>query len=166
MAPVIANKRPNRMIDANDGRLEIIMIGEPSCCALRTCRNCLRGDHRGKQFLEHLCAAGVYYQESIFMTSDRGVFFLAGIGVGIAGAVLFAPYKGKETRRRLQRGANDTVDQMTDVLRQGEVNIGDLKNRAKNKLDDVAGKTMKTADQAIDKSRDAAHSAGKNIEDV
>jgi gas vesicle protein len=100
------------------------------------------------------------------MTSDRGVLFLAGVGIGIAGAVLFAPYKGKETRRRLQQGANDTLDQVTDVLRQGESNIGDLKNRAKNKLDDVAGTAMKTADQAIDKSRDAAHSAGKKMEEV
>ena len=100
------------------------------------------------------------------MNSDRGVLFLAGIGIGIAGAMLFAPHKGKETRRRLQRGANDALDQMTEVLRQGESNIENLKTQAKNKLDDVTSTAMKTADQAIDKSRDAAHTAGKKMEDV
>ena len=41
----------------------------------------------------------------------------------------------------------------------------DLKDKAKEKVHDAADATKKIADQVVDKSKDAAHSAGKKMEE-
>lgn len=50
--------------------------------------------------------------------------FVVGAGIGAGLALLFAPRSGKDTRRRLARRAEDSVDYVTetgkDLLRQAE----------------------------------------------
>jgi len=45
------------------------------------------------------------------LTNDnRLMVFFAGIGLGVAGTLLFAPASGKETRSRIRSGASKTGD--------------------------------------------------------
>ena len=45
------------------------------------------------------------------MSKDNSVFvFFAGLGVGVAGTLLFAPASGREVRLRLRNGAGKTGD--------------------------------------------------------
>ena len=83
------------------------------------------------------------------MTStDRTAMFLAGMGIGFAGAVLFAPHAGNETRRRIKNGASDAADQLNGLFEKGKSSVSSLK------------------DKAVDKSRDLAHQVGKKIEEA
>jgi hypothetical protein len=43
--------------------------------------------------------------------------------------------------------------------------MSDLKDKAKEKIDDAADATKKASDKVIDKSKDVAHSAGKKMEE-
>lgn len=43
--------------------------------------------------------------------------------------------------------------------------MSDLKDKAKDTIDDVADGAKKTADKVVDKSKDVAHSAGKKVEE-
>lgn len=43
--------------------------------------------------------------------------------------------------------------------------MSDLKDKAKDTIDDVTGGVKKTADKVVDKSKDVAHSAGTKAEE-
>ena len=43
--------------------------------------------------------------------------------------------------------------------------MSDLKDKAKEKIDDAANAIRKAADKVVDKSKHAAHSLGKKIEE-
>jgi len=43
--------------------------------------------------------------------------------------------------------------------------MSDMKDKAKDTIDDVADGAKKTADKVVDKSKDVAHSAGKKVEE-
>lgn len=81
-------------------------------------------------------------------TNDRAAIFLAGMGIGIAGALWFAPREGQETRRRIQTGASGLFE------------------KAKDGIDEAAGATKRCVDQVVDRSKDFAHSAGKKMEEA
>jgi hypothetical protein len=44
--------------------------------------------------------------------------------------------------------------------------VSDLKSKTKDKVDDVASAAKTTANQAIDKTKDLAHTVGKKLEDT
>jgi gas vesicle protein len=57
------------------------------------------------------------YQEGFKMAANRGekfVWMLAGVGLGAGIALLFAPYTGREVRRRLTRLAEDSREKLTE----------------------------------------------------
>jgi gas vesicle protein len=106
---------------------------------------------------------------------------LAGLGVGMAAAVLFAPEAGEKMRRRIRLNARRTTglfkkraEMFTsaagEVLQNGHQEISrtmnDLTGKAKEKIDDAADATKKAADQVADKSRDVAHHMGKKMEEA
>ena len=43
--------------------------------------------------------------------------------------------------------------------------MSDMKDKAKRKIDEAAEGAKKVAEKVVDKSRDAAHNAGKKIEE-
>lgn len=43
--------------------------------------------------------------------------------------------------------------------------MSDMKDKAKQKIDDAADGAKKAADRVVDKSKDVAHSAGKKMEE-
>ena len=113
--------------------------------------------------------------------SNCVVSLLAGIGVGIAAAVLFAPASGAKTRKRLRDNANRASglykesagrfrSTAEDVLQDGHAEISrtvsELKDKAKEKIVGAADSTKKAADQFAGKSKDVAHHMGKKMEEA
>jgi hypothetical protein len=112
--------------------------------------------------------------------------FLAGLGIGAAASVLLST----EGRGRLRRRVREIGGHADDALKGGVDKLSDapgkaraqrkvgrevdyqeriqpmskLKDKAKQKIGDVAGAAKKAADIVVDKSKDVAHSAGKKIE--
>jgi gas vesicle protein len=107
--------------------------------------------------------------------------WLAGLGVGVAAAILFAPAAGYKTRRRLRENADratalfkERAEMFTssagEVFQNGHQEISrtmnDLTGKAKEKIDDAADATKKAADQVVGKSKDVAHHMGKKMEEA
>ena len=86
------------------------------------------------------------------MNNGRGtITFLAGLGIGIGLALLFAPRSGEETRqwlidnaeskfRRLRRQGRHWVYQVQDVLDKGEDRVTKALRSSKDALDFVASR--------------------------
>lgn len=79
------------------------------------------------------------------------VVFLAGLGVGAALALLFAPQSGEDTREwigdtvedeayRLKRKAKRSLDQVQDVLEKGEQTVAKVLKTGKTALDTLAAR--------------------------
>jgi gas vesicle protein len=77
--------------------------------------------------------------------------FLAGVGVGAAVALLFAPQSGEDTREwigdtvedeayRLRRKARRSLDQVQDALEKGEQTVSKVLKTGKTALDTLAAK--------------------------
>lgn len=87
------------------------------------------------------------------MTNTKGsavLAFLAGGVIGAGVALLFAPYTGSETRRKIREGVEDTGDWAKDRL-----------NDTKNRIEEGTGKVKQ---MISDKKSDieAAYEAGKD----
>ena len=117
---------------------------------------------------------------------DRLLIFFAGLGVGVAGTLLFAPASGSELRSRLRNGAGKTGEYLktqaaalkgpleevyaqgkqvfNETVSKGNDALGNLKDKVKDKIDDASDKAQDAAGDVIDKSRDLAHQAGKTME--
>jgi len=113
--------------------------------------------------------------------------FLAGLGVGVAATVLLVPEAGRKTRNRigdiagraadaLKARAQNVRDRTEDLFQEGKSTwkeqeikrretMSDLKDKAKDKIDDAADATKKAAGKVVDTSKDIAHSAGKKLEE-
>ncbi len=75
---------------------------------------------------------------------------VAGIGIGVAATLVFMD---DELRSRLW-----------NVLGRESQRVSDARDKLRNKLDDAADATKKMMDQVAEKSRDAAHRAGEQLE--
>ena len=106
---------------------------------------------------------------------------LAGFGIGIGAALLFAPASGDKTRKRIRENADRAAglfkesagrfrSTAEDVLQNGHAEISrtvnDLRDKAKDTIDEAADATRKAADRVGDKSRDVAHHMGKKMEEA
>jgi gas vesicle protein len=87
------------------------------------------------------------------VNNGRGTFmtFLAGLGIGIAVALVFAPLSGEETRewlmdnaedrlRRIRRQGRRWVYQVQDVFDNSEDRVRKVLRTSKNALDSVAAR--------------------------
>jgi gas vesicle protein len=92
-------------------------------------------------------------------TTDRLAIFLTGVGVGVAGALLYAPNTGEDLRKRFAKGAHCANDKGNQLM-------SDLKGKVTDKIDDAAAAAKRTASEVVDKSRDVAHNAGKKVEEA
>ena len=87
------------------------------------------------------------------MTNGRGTIttFVAGLGIGLAVALLFAPLSGEETRewlidnaedrlKRIRRQGRRWVYQVQDALDNSEDRVKKVLRSSKNALDSVAAR--------------------------
>jgi gas vesicle protein len=79
------------------------------------------------------------------------VGFLAGLGIGAAVALLFAPQSGEDAREwiddtvedeayRLRRKAKRSLDQVQDAMEKGEQTVAKVLKTGKTALDTLAAK--------------------------
>ena len=93
--------------------------------------------------------------------TDRMTIFLAGVGIGVATAILLAPQSGEETRRRIRKSAQDTADFLADQADALTRSAAECMAETKQQWSDRAA----TASAAVvDKSKDVAHNVGKKME--
>lgn len=85
------------------------------------------------------------------------VVFLAGMAVGAAVAMLYAPQSGTETRAQLAQKTSEIKDRMGEVTSQ----VADKATEIKGKLATQARDTLDKATQVMSK---AADSAGQTAE--
>jgi gas vesicle protein len=119
--------------------------------------------------------------------TDPFIPFLAGLGVGVAATIFLVPDAGSKARNRIGNIASRAADALKtrvrdlrnateNLLQEGEstwkeqlnkrsVSMSNLKDKAKDKIDDAADATKKAAGKVIDTSKDVAHSAGKKLEE-
>lgn len=75
-------------------------------------------------------------------------WFLAGLTIGIAGAILFAPKSGRETRESIASAASRGRKLGRDALRRGREAAEEAKDAGKSVLTDFAlGKDRATSSQ-------------------
>ena len=120
--------------------------------------------------------------------TDYVVPLLAGIGIGMAAGVLLAPQAGDKTRKRAQDTArragdvlkehaenlSDTAGELLemgkrtwrDTERESYQTMSDLRDKAKDKIDEAAVAAKKATDHVVDKTKDLAHKAGKKMEEA
>ncbi len=65
------------------------------------------------------------------------VMFLAGVGAGTVAALMFAPEKGKVTRRNLRRGVGDLVEKGRGWIDESQQ---ELRGRAGEVADRIRGR--------------------------
>lgn len=116
------------------------------------------------------------------MTKQTGVsIFVAGIGVGVATAVLMndsrmrarlgktlmsSPF-GKAVKSSSKVITNRVSDALSDAeagFRKGEQAIGDISSQVKSTIDFTATAAKKVVEKVAVTSKDAAHMAGDHLE--
>jgi len=87
-------------------------------------------------------------------TSSIG-WFLAGLGVGAVGAILYAPKSGAETRKEIGNQMENGRDYLIERGAEAREQVSKLVDRGKNVVDRKAGQIT----SAIDAGREAVHKA-------
>jgi gas vesicle protein len=93
--------------------------------------------------------------------TEHYVLLLAGLGAGVAAAVLFAPCAGSKRRGRIA----DLGRIGKDAQKKGINTMSDLKDQAKKKIDDAAEAAKNATKKTADTAKDMTHKAGKTMEE-
>jgi gas vesicle protein len=117
---------------------------------------------------------------------DRFTLFGAGLAIGVTATLLLVPKAGGNTRNHIRNAARrfgDGLKARAEKLGRGAAGIpteemtagienggrrktmSDMKDKAKQKIDDAADGAKKAVDKVVDKSKDIAHRAGKKMEE-
>jgi gas vesicle protein len=91
--------------------------------------------------------------------------FLAGLGIGAAAAILFAPASGAKTRQRL----GEMADRTSDAVKQHAENLtnaaNDAVSRGRALFQQGEGVGRKAVNDFQDKARETAHQVGRTMEE-
>jgi|SRR5579863_7249184 len=82
-------------------------------------------------------------------------WFVAGLGLGAVAAILYAPKSGRETRKAIVTGVNDSRESLAAVGRKAREQVSDLIASGKK----IVIGTKQQAAAAIDAGREAIHAA-------
>ncbi len=85
---------------------------------------------------------------------------LAGLAVGAALGVLFAPDKGWNTRKRISKKGEDLIDDLREKFDEFLDNISEKFDDVKEEVSDLSEKTRAKAKETKKEAKTAATSAG------
>lgn len=88
--------------------------------------------------------------------SDRSngfSWFLAGLGLGAAIGVLYAPKSGRETREDLMSGARDGSEYLRDRGRKAASQVGEYVDRGKNRVGEYVDRGKSQWSNYVDQGR-------------
>ena len=94
--------------------------------------------------------------------ADSGKILTAlflGAAAGAVAALLYAPDKGSETRRRLAGAAQDLADQAADRWSEGKTALRNVRDRVSNGAEELAEKANNRIDSLKGRAEDLADSA-------
>src|SRR5678815_5174684 len=104
--------------------------------------------------------------QEVLMSDDSGgggiLWFLAGLGIGAAVGVLYAPKSGRETREDIQRYAQEGAGQVRDRAKQYREQANQWVDRSK----EVVSKQKEQIRNAVDAGRQAYREAKAEPEKV
>jgi len=80
---------------------------------------------------------------------------IAGAAAGAVLGVLFAPDKGSETRKKLMKGTERLIDQLSDKIEESKEALSDLKKKANETTEQIKNK-FSMEDDSGRKSRSAS----------
>lgn len=98
------------------------------------------------------------------------IWLLAGVGVGAAVAILYAPKSGRETRKDIVDGVQkgydyvaatgrDAREQISNLIDQGKAAVGTTIDSAVNRSRELVGRKKDQISSAVDAGRQAIHKA-------
>jgi|SRR5579864_4701315 len=87
--------------------------------------------------------------------NDTIGWFLAGLGVGAAVAILFAPKSGRETRKAIATGVDDGRKYLASLGRDAGEQVGEWVDSGKR----IVAGTKRQVKAAVDAGREAIHDA-------
>ena len=111
---------------------------------------------------------------------------MAGLAIEVTGTLLLAPEAGGRTRKHIWNAARrvggglkaraeklgrGTVGVLSETMTAdignggGRTTMRDMKDKAKQKIEDAADGARKAADKVADKSKDVAHHAGEKMKE-
>ena len=98
--------------------------------------------------------------------SDNGKVLgalLLGAAAGAVLGLLLAPDKGSNTRKKIQDGTTDLIDQLTDKINEGKDALNDLKDKAMNTASDLKDKVMSKAEQMKSDAEEDVHGIKQKV---
>lgn len=85
-------------------------------------------------------------------------WFLAGLGLGVGAAILYAPTSGRETRKAALAGVDDGREQMASLGRDAREHINSWVDSGR----DAIKRRREPGQPAVEKKHEAVHDAATN----